>query len=120
MAVIPPMMMMDEARSVQYSSPLPDSAGGLFAPAGVITALFDALPDAVWVAGASGTISYINLALRTLLDLPIEAEPAAVTPLLGSLCDADGQPLPPEEQPVARALRGEAAAGISLRLSIYY
>ncbi len=81
-----------------------------------LSALFDALPDAVWVADSTNTIVYVNPAGRTLLDLAEDAPAASVSDRLEPLLDSDGQPLAADERPIERALRGESGLALPLRV----
>lgn len=93
-------------------------AVGLRLEGAPLALLFDTLPDGVWIADPHGTLVYTNHAGKALLGLPDEAPAAAVADRLERLCAVPGQPVPPEERPLARALRGEAGAGIALLLQL--
>jgi two-component system, OmpR family, phosphate regulon sensor histidine kinase PhoR len=80
-----------------------------------LATLFDLAPFGVWIADAAGALVYMNSAGAALLAL----EPGDVlgaTVKLAQLCDPNGTPLPANDLPLARALRGEAAENVSFRL----
>ncbi|MHB8575428.1 MAG: sensor histidine kinase, partial [Dehalococcoidia bacterium] len=77
-----------------------------------LSTLFDVLGDGVWISDATGTVVYLNVAARALLDLAEDADPDAATAALMRLQYPDGRPITLEERPSLRALRGESAAGL--------
>jgi signal transduction histidine kinase len=79
--------------------------------------LFDNLPDGVWIADTDGQIVYMNPAATLLLGLPQGAPVEAAAAEQALLRDRAGQELPPEERPLARALRGESGSGLDLVLA---
>jgi PAS domain S-box-containing protein len=80
-----------------------------------LTAVFDAITDGVMVCDTSGRILQSNSAFRALLGLEendktaltlIQERPTGFIPR-----DLEGKPLPREQWPLTRALRGERVAG---------
>src|SRR4051794_2408011 len=66
--------------------------------------VIDHLPAAVAVAGADGLLLYANGPARELFCIPdLEGRPLTDLPLF--VTHADGRPVPPDERPLARALR---------------
>ena len=77
--------------------------------AGELHAVVDAIPGAVLVCDAEGQIMRGNASSETLFGLPHgdTSSTAASLAALGMLRTLDGVPLPAEDFPLARALRGE-------------
>src|SRR5205823_2232379 len=72
-------------------------------------AILDGLDEGVVVADATGRIQLVNEAAKTILGQPDLTNVATETELAGqvTLQSIDGSPLPSNERPLARALRGE-------------
>jgi signal transduction histidine kinase len=96
---------MTDHTLLQQALRLPDAPG----------ALFDAVPEGVWIAGARGEILYLNPAAHALLDLDPSAGDQIPDGLYRSLRDRNGHELGPAEHPIARALAGESAGGVELQ-----
>ncbi|HEX8032561.1 MAG TPA: PAS domain S-box protein, partial [Ktedonobacterales bacterium] len=84
--------------------------------AGQITATFEALTDGLLVFDAGGHLVQMNSAARTLLKLDAVLSDYSL-PTEGSsrfeIRDEQGRPLPAEEWPIRRVLRGDVLAGTS-------
>jgi len=95
---------------VSKPAELPPPGSPAEAEASVLRHVVGALPGGVVVADASGRLRYANAAAIRLWGY---ADPAEVPELLeGSAAaldvrDVDGEPIPPERWPLARALAGE-------------
>jgi PAS domain S-box-containing protein len=74
-------------------------------------AIFDAMTEGVIVYNARGVIRYTNAAYRSLLELEEDADPSVLRPdsrfTWLALRDLQGNPLPKEQYPIFRVLRGE-------------
>ncbi len=85
------------------------------AQASELTAVFEAMTEGVYVCDARGEIHYTNPAFRSLLALEEDADPSVL--LLDNRFkwlakrDLEGRPLPKEQEPVLRVLRGERLSG---------
>ncbi|HEX6797127.1 MAG TPA: PAS domain-containing sensor histidine kinase [Ktedonobacterales bacterium] len=93
------------------SRPAPTSADELRHQTVALVASFEALSDAVTVFDAHGHLLHANAAARALFELDARADaldqqPGELARLL-MLRDAQGEPLPDDQMPVARVLRGE-------------
>jgi PAS domain S-box-containing protein len=91
--------------------------------AALLEAIFEALPDTVFVLSAEGSLMVVNTAAHALLARLIapEDQTRATADLLAHLViyDEQGQPLPVEQWPAVRVLAGEVltperAASISI------
>ncbi|GAA0249671.1 sensor histidine kinase [Cryptosporangium japonicum] len=81
-----------------------------------LQALLDSLNTAVFACDAAGYTMFGNPALQRMLDL-VEELPTDAAAIAGDrLRDADGQPLPHDRHPSARALAGEPVRDVVLRL----
>jgi len=85
------------------------------ARASELSATFEAMTEGVIVCNARGEIRYTNAAYRSLLALEEGPDPTVFQfdkrlEWL-ALCDMEGRPLPKEQHPVLRALRGERLSG---------
>lgn len=87
-------------------------------------AVFEAMADGVFVCDQSGKTLRMNRAFREMLAIPIPrvaAYTAATLADRGELLvmrDADGQPLPKEQWPVSRLLRGEVLTGGQVEITV--
>jgi len=85
------------------------------ARAAELTAIFEAITDGVSVCDTRGEIRYINAACRFLLSVEEDADPSLL--LLDNrfawlyVRDLEGRPLPKEQLPGLRVLRGESLSG---------
>lgn len=82
-------------------------------------AVFDALPAAVIVADPEGNILSFNPAALRLYGYSSMADvrtPLNAFPRLIEVFDLDGRPLPPEEWPISRVLRGESFSNAIMRV----
>jgi PAS domain S-box-containing protein len=89
------------------------------ARAGQLEATIEAMADPVIICDGEGHLLQANAAFRTLiataLDASYEQRPLAERMHLVDIRTPDGAPLPPEEWPVARVLRGETISNQSAR-----
>ncbi|MFG1927386.1 ATP-binding protein [Cryptosporangium sp. NPDC048952] len=81
-----------------------------------LQALLDSLNTAVFACDAAGYTMFGNPALQRMLDLADDLPADAATLAGDRLLDADGQPLPHDRHPSARALAGEPVRDVVLRL----
>jgi PAS domain S-box-containing protein len=76
-----------------------------------LEAIFEAMTEGVLVCDARGVIRYTNTAYRSLLELEENADPSLLQPdsrfTWLALRDLEGRPLPKEQFPILRVLRGE-------------
>jgi PAS domain S-box-containing protein len=85
------------------------------AKAAELTAIFEAMTEGVIVCDRAGEIRYTNPAYRSLMALEENADPSALS--LDSrikwmaLRDLEGRPLPNEQHPLLRVMRGERLSG---------
>jgi len=85
------------------------------AHAAELTATFEAMNEGMFVCDARGDIHYDNPAYRSLLELEEDADPSVL--LLDNrftwlaFRDLKGRPLPKEQFPILRVLRGERLSG---------
>jgi PAS domain S-box-containing protein len=80
--------------------------------------LIDTTPSAIMHVAPSGAILYANPAAETLLGMPrAEIMRLGLDPTCWSKYGHNGQPIPQDERPARRALRGETVAGIELVLA---
>jgi PAS domain S-box-containing protein len=85
------------------------------ARAAELSAIFEAMTEGVSVCDARGEIRYTNAAYRSLLALEEDTDPSLL--LLDrrfawlATRDLEGRPLPKEQHPVLRVLRGERLSG---------
>lgn len=73
--------------------------------------IVDSIADGVWVADASGAIIDINQRGAELLGMFQKQDHLRALPEYGALLDVrspNGQPMPPEDYPLARALSGQS------------
>ncbi|EXG81458.1 ATP-binding protein [Cryptosporangium arvum] len=82
-----------------------------------LQALLDSLNTAVFACDAAGYTMFGNPALQRMLDLAEELPTDAAAIAGDRLRDADGQPLPHDRHPSARALAGEPVRDVVLRLA---
>jgi PAS domain S-box-containing protein len=82
----------------------------LAAESRLMNAVVAAMPDGLVLYSRDGKIEYANPAAEKLLGLSSEQADTAIDARLRglNLLDAHGKPVAPEQQPAARALRGEA------------
>jgi len=100
------------AQQVERTDPRPQSALDC---SGAAAALLDRAPFGAWIVDESGTLRYMNAAGAALLDVAPD-DLTGATQRLQMLTDLDGNPLPPEELPIARALHGEARDNLRYRV----
>ena len=101
------------------TSPLPFSLlpNVLHASPEFASTIVDALADALVVYDAAGRIMAGNTAAATLLGLTLSGRGAALAVPIGERASAahlrtlEGRPLPNEERPAVRVLRGETLSG---------
>jgi rsbT co-antagonist protein RsbR len=85
---------------------------------GVLGAMVDAIPDPVAVIDDSGMFTHLNQAAETLLGPARELGALHAWRSVDWIYRADGVTrLPPDEMPVARALRGEVVDGVEMYLA---
>ncbi len=77
-----------------------------------LNALLANLAEGVVILDAVGTVILANQAAREIMGVAFEEAQGALTQDLGRLSRQDGTPLPLEEQPIRRALKGERFAGV--------
>jgi nitrogen fixation/metabolism regulation signal transduction histidine kinase len=89
------------------------------APGPLPGSVLEALPGAVGVFDAEGTLVYANTALARLLgDAAPEGRPLSSRGERYRFLDGEDKPLPEETWPLARALGGEEARGVELTLEL--
>jgi PAS domain S-box-containing protein len=80
-----------------------------------LSAIFEAMTDGVFVCDGRGDIYYTNAAYRALLELEGDADPSVLKLDKRfkwlALHDLQGKPLPKEQFPILRVLRGERLSG---------
>jgi PAS domain S-box-containing protein len=85
------------------------------ARASELTAIFEAMTEGVIVCDARGEIRYTNAAYRSLMALEDHADPSVLSLDTRikwmALHDLEGRPLPKEQGPMQRVLRGERLSG---------
>jgi two-component sensor histidine kinase len=76
----------------------------------LLQTLFESATEGITVRDAQGRVAFVNAVARRRALLPPEGTPLEMAPQVwGEYRDAEGTPVPIEEWPVSRALRGESA-----------
>lgn len=110
-AAAPRGYICQPAPAARYSGAERDAVDkNLAAESRLMNAVVAAMPDGLLLYSHDGRIEYANPAAETLMGLSREQADTAVDARLRGLnmLDANAKPVAPEQQPVARALRGEA------------
>jgi len=72
-----------------------------------LEAVFESITDGLLILDANGKLLRMNYAMRELLGIPEKASLESLHALPFDLLDEQGNPLPYEQSPKARLLRGE-------------
>ncbi|HUR90698.1 MAG TPA: response regulator [Ramlibacter sp.] len=83
-----------------------------------LSAVLEAVEDAIIACDPQGRLTLLNRAAREFLGLPVAGMPAGVLPARALFRRRDGSPMPDEELPLQRALKGERVQQLELVLQL--
>jgi len=112
-----PVLLQDELLVIGAIRDMSDQAARVEAEARAaeLSAIFEAMTEGMFVFDARGDIRYTNAAYRSLLALEADADPTLLQLDKRfewlALRDMEGRPLPKEQLPSQRVLRGERLSG---------
>ena len=107
----------DVTERVKTSEALRESEALLQQQTRILSSILDGMGDGVVVTARDGQTLLVNREARRLLGFSIRDVPAAAWPETYGLYRSDGSaPLPPEENPLCRAMNGEPLVQLELRM----